>query len=289
MMHMRHPTYLPSLGLILGALGTNLAAHAQPPENEPRWREDLETEDEDLSLDLAGLLDLTVEAASRQKEPLREAPVPVTVITSDMIRAIGARHLRDVLVAYVPGMTLVADHNEYNVAMRGVFASSQQKILVMVDGRRLNQRAYLAAAPGFGISINPDKVKQIEVLRGPGSSVYGNVALTAVVNIVTKSGEEIDGLRARLAVGDRGQLRTELAYGSEFGPAHDLVLFGSLYRAAGESYTISANRELGRKSRHRDPPGRDNDDRSRRGAHESRHRPSLPCTGLLRGTSEPLR
>lgn len=200
-----------------------------------------ETEEEALEqLDLAGLLELTVESASLQKEPLREAPVPVTVITSEMIRAIGARTLRDVLVNYVPGMTLVVDHNEYNVAMRGIYASSQQKILIMVDGRRLNQRAYLAAAPGFGISINPDKVAQIEVLRGPGSSVYGNAALTAVVNIITKAGSATDGLSMRVGGGDHGQIKGEMTYGKQLGRNHDLVVYGSAYRARGEPYNIAA-------------------------------------------------
>ena len=195
----------------------------------------------DDDLDLANLLEFTIESASRIKEPLKEAPVPVSVITSEMIRSVGARNLKDVLTAYVPGMTPIIDHNESNVAMRGIYASSQQKILVMIDGRRLNQRAYLAAAPGFGISINPDKVAQIEVLRGPGSSVYGNVALTAVVNIVTKKGKDIDGVKLRVGGGNFGQIRSDLAYGKTFDEDHDLVLYGTIYRAAGEDYAVGAN------------------------------------------------
>ena len=192
-------------------------------------------------LDLANLLEFEIESASRIKEPLKEAPVPVTVITSEMIRSIGARNLKEVLTAYVPGMTPVVDHNESNVAMRGIYASSQQKILVMVDGRRLNQRAYLAAATGFGISINPDKVAQIEVLRGPGSSVYGNVALSAVVNIVTKKGKDIDGFALRVGIGNFGQLRGDFAYGREFDEDHELVLYGTVFKADGEDFAITAN------------------------------------------------
>ncbi len=184
------------------------------------------------------LLNPTVVTASRRAEPLREAPVPITVITSEMIRASASRHLMDVLTAYVPGMTLVADANEANIAMRGVYASAQQKILIMVDGHRLNQRAYLAAAPDYGISINPDKVARIEVLRGPGSSVYGNVALTAVINIVTKAGKELDGVRAVIGGGNYGQVRLDVAYGKEFAPEHDLTMWATVYRAKGESRSV---------------------------------------------------
>ncbi|MEL7371355.1 MAG: TonB-dependent receptor, partial [Myxococcota bacterium] len=229
-----------SFALIFGALLTfssGLSA-AQEQALKAEQTDASRSSDED-QLDLANLLEFTIESASRQKEPLKEAPVPVTVITSEMIRSIGARNLKDVLTAYVPGMTPIIDHNESNVAMRGIYASSQQKILVMIDGRRLNQRAYLAAATGHGISINPDKVAQIEVLRGPGSSVYGNVALSATVNIVTKRGEDIDGMKLRAGGGNFGQIRSDIAYGKTFDEDHELVLYGSFYRASGEDFSVS--------------------------------------------------
>ncbi|MEN8219517.1 MAG: TonB-dependent receptor plug domain-containing protein, partial [Pseudomonadota bacterium] len=62
-----------------------------------------------------------VEIASGQGEPLSEVPVPVTVITSQMITDIGAKNLKDALITYVPGITFVQDHNEVNVAGRGVY------------------------------------------------------------------------------------------------------------------------------------------------------------------------
>jgi iron complex outermembrane receptor protein len=178
---------------------------------------------------------LKVFSASQQQEPLSETPVPVTVITSEMIRAIGARNLQDVLITYVPGMTLVADHNEMNVAMHGVYASSQQKILVLLDGHRLNSRAYSMANPDFSISL--DKVRQIEVLRGPGSSLYGNVALTAVINIVTKSGREADGLTLRVGAGNYRQRMASLLFGRDFDNG-DVLAWATGYSADGEARFI---------------------------------------------------
>lgn len=204
-------------------------------------------------MSLEDLLGIRVVTASQQDESLREAPVPVTVITADMIRAIGARTLQDVLVTYVPGMTISTDHNEMNVAMRGIYTSSQQKILVMLDGHRLNSRAYSMANPDYSLRIDLDRVKQIEVLRGPGSSLYGNVALTAVINVVTRSGSEIDGTVVTLGGGvfasglDDGHNRGSLpageslgfTYGKAFAERRDLVLWGGYFRAAGQRIPVS--------------------------------------------------
>jgi outer membrane receptor for ferrienterochelin and colicins len=165
-------------------------------------------------------------------------PGPVTVITGDMIQAIGARTLKDVLTTYVPGLASVEDHNEIIFSARGIYASSQQKALIMIDGHRLNSRAYSMANPDFGIDISADKVKQIEVLRGPGSAVYGNVALVGVINIITKQGGDVDGAKLRVGFGDFGQRSLHLSYGRQFGAGHSLVLWGSYYEAAGESYRI---------------------------------------------------
>ncbi|MDQ3264933.1 MAG: TonB-dependent receptor [Myxococcota bacterium] len=177
-------------------------------------------------------------SASQQLEPLSETPVPVTVITREMIRALGARNLLDVLVTYVPGMTLAEDHNEINVAMRGVYASSQQKILILLDGHRLNSRAYSMAAPDYSIGL--DKVKQIEVLRGPGSSLYGNVALTAVINIVTRDAAEVDGIELRVGLGNFGQKKLSLTAGKQLGAGQELMLWATYFQSDGEARAISA-------------------------------------------------
>ena len=68
----------------------------------------------------------TITTASQQAESIEEAPVPVTLITEEMIRSIGARTLKEALIAYVPGMTDIACNEEMNVAMRGIYSSGQE-------------------------------------------------------------------------------------------------------------------------------------------------------------------
>lgn len=179
----------------------------------------------------------TLVTASQQAETLEEAPVPVTLITEEMIKAIGARDLRDVLAAYVPGITIV-EGNEHNISMHGIYNVAQDKILIMLNGHRLNSRSTNAEAPDFRNSL--DKIKQIEVLRGPASSLYGNVALTAVVNIITKSGNDVNGLKISYGMGDNSTIKGDMTFGKRFFD-FDVFVWASIYSSDGEKRSISPN------------------------------------------------
>lgn len=176
-------------------------------------------------------LTATITTASAQSEDLREVPVPTTLITEEMIRISGARNLQEVLAFYVPGMSIVDCNEGANIAMRGIYSNNQEKILIMLNGHRLNNYSTNIAAPDFSMSL--DKLKQIEVLRGPASSIYGGVALTAVVNLITKQGIDIDGFRARVGVGDYGQIRADLNMGKRLFDL-DFAIWGSIYKADGQ-------------------------------------------------------
>lgn len=155
-----------------------------------------------FALSIEELLELEVKSASGLSEQLKETPTPVSVITEQMIRQSGVNTLRDLLTLYIPSFVQVQDQNEYNAAFRGVYTSSQQKFLVLLNGHRLNSRAYSMASPDHSIAL--EKIKHIEVLRGPGSSVHGNTALTSVINIVSKSGSELAGSKVAVEVGNHG-------------------------------------------------------------------------------------
>lgn len=204
-----------------------------------------------FELSLEELGEVRVTTASMLEEPLAEVPVPVTVITAEMIHDSGARSFADLLTLFVPGMTFVQDHNEVNVAMRGVYTSSQQKMLLLLDGHRMNSRAYSSANPDHGIGL--EKIEQIEVLRGPGSSLYGNVALTAVINIVPKRGAELEGGELTLDVGDYGERRLALTWGralggpeDDGGRSGDILFWYEGYVSDGEPYSIAPENDYAR-------------------------------------------
>ncbi len=184
----------------------------------------------------------TITTASKMAETVEEVPVPMTLITEDMIRASGARNVSDLLMLYVPGVSLVGSIED-NLAMRGVYGMSQETMLVMVDGHRINALSTNSAALDYRYDLS--KIQQIEVLRGPASSLYGNAALTAVVNIITKRGTDIEGGQVSAQLGNfntygggilfgNGNLRTEYA------------AWASVYNSQGESMTVgNTTRHLG--------------------------------------------
>ncbi len=182
----------------------------------------------------------TITTASSQAETLAEVPVPTTLITEQMIRDSGGRNLQEVLAAFVPGMNIVDCNDDVNISMRGIYSNTQEKILIMLNGHRMNSHATNTAAPDFSISL--EKVKQIEVLRGPASSLYGGVALTAVVNIITKQGVDLDGLYAKAGAGNHGQLRADVVFGKRYFDL-DMLVWGSIYHSKGERYGVNKDRE----------------------------------------------
>lgn len=186
---------------------------------------------------LSDLLNIKVESASKQAEPWAEAPVPVTVITKDMIKDSGMRTLSEVVGVFVPGYTDNEDRNESQFGVRGIYATAQQKVLILINGHRLNSRSYLASMPDYGIALH--NIERIEVLRGPGSSLYGNVALGGVINLITKKGKDLKK-SIEVGLGNHGQQKGRFLAG-DGGDNWDLTSWGQWYRASGEVHKLEGN------------------------------------------------
>lgn len=174
----------------------------------------------------------TITTASSVSENINEAPVPVTIITTDMIENLGYnKRLGQILAAFVPGMAEISNGLRDNMATHGAYSSEQELILVMENGHRLNNRLFNSSPMDY--SISTEKIDHIEVLRGPASSLYGNVALSAVVNIITKSGAQLNGVKAKYGIGTFGTHKADLLMGTRFMDA-DLLVWGSLYKSDGQ-------------------------------------------------------
>lgn len=174
----------------------------------------------------------TITTASSVSETINEAPVPVTIITSEMIESLGYnKRLGQILATFVPGMAEVSTGQEDNMSMHGAFNVYQELMLVMENGHRLNNRFINSYSMDYAIST--EKIERIEVLRGPASSLYGNVALSAVVNIITKSGKDVDGVKAKYGYGSFNTHKADLVAGTRFMDA-DILVWGSFYRSDGQ-------------------------------------------------------
>jgi iron complex outermembrane receptor protein len=182
--------------------------------------------------------EVKISVASQQSETLKEAPVVTSVVTADEIKRMGARTLDDVLQT-VPGFSHVQDHNENFSAERGVYGSSQQKILVLRDGHRLNNRSYSEA--NFDYALSLENVDHIEIMRGPGGSVYGDVALTAVINIVTKNPKDFNGVEAKIGAGNYGQKKAAVVAGYDLKDLGSFLASGTIFQSDGQVINSAAS------------------------------------------------
>lgn len=148
-------------------------------------------------------------ASRNASASLREAPGIVTVITRQEIANSGARDLIDVL-RLVPGFEFGVDlFNVVGIGMRGIQAH-EGKVSVLIDGMEMNERRYANIPLGNHFPV--DHIKRIEIIRGPGSVLYGGFAELGVINIITQEAADIKGIRVSAVAGalERGQARSNL-------------------------------------------------------------------------------
>ncbi|MDX8388941.1 MAG: TonB-dependent receptor [Mariprofundaceae bacterium] len=195
-------------------------------------------ENEELSLFFEAE-ELYVESASRLKEYTSEAPAIVNIITARQIRMLGARNLMDVLIT-IPGFTEIQDTNEKVVAGRGVFATTTHKFLLLRDGHRLNEPMFEEMVPANSISLS--SIKRIEVLRGPGASLYGNAALLGVINIITLD-QDASSL-ASVTRGNFGQLGADFILNEKLEHDRQFLFFGSVRHHNGETVNLPASQDM---------------------------------------------
>jgi len=139
-----------------------------------------------LALDIEDLLSLEVSTSSKISEKIVDAPATVTVVTAEDIRAYGYRTLGEILRS-IPGLHLSYDRSYQYLGVRGFnFRDFNQRILVLLDGQRLNENMFSQGFIEGMLPVEPELIERVEFVAGPGSSIYGNNALLGVVNVITK-------------------------------------------------------------------------------------------------------
>lgn len=128
----------------------------------------------------------TVVAASRRAQATLDAPNAITVITGDEIRASGLISLADIL-RRVPGAEVMAmGLGSANVSFRGFNQRIANKVLLLIDGRPEYQD-FLGVTLWAVLPVGLEEIERVEVIRGPGSALYGANAMLGVVNIITRA------------------------------------------------------------------------------------------------------
>jgi outer membrane receptor protein involved in Fe transport len=205
------------------ALGESARAQSGRPTESPSSWNGID-ENGLADVDLGNLIEMNdVSVASMRSTGVREAPGIVSLLTREEIAASGARDLVD-LLEMIPGFFVGVDvQGNLGLGMRGNWGQ-EGKILILWDGQEINETAYgtLAIAHHFPVQA----IERIEIIRGPGSAIYGGFAELGVVKITTRGAEEIEGIEFLQRVGLASSR-------SGFDSAHPFV---DSYLAAGRSY-----------------------------------------------------
>jgi outer membrane receptor for ferrienterochelin and colicin len=166
--------------------------------------EDLLFLSQKMGISIDELLNMKTTIASKTTLTPRETPGIVSFITEEEIKNSGARDLIDVL-RLVPGFDFGYDvQSVIGVGLRGNWVH-EGKILMLIDGQPMNELRYYNIP--FGNHIPVDQIKRIEIIRGPGSAIYGGNAELGVINIITRSGKDIQGVEIS---GTYGQMQKSM-------------------------------------------------------------------------------
>ncbi len=191
----------------------------------------------DLSLE--ELMEIPVESvvsASKYEQKITRAPTAVTIVTREEIAAFGHRTLADVLRS-VRGLYVSDDGNYSYLGARGFLRPGDYntRVLVLIDGHRMNDNIYDAAYLGHENTIDVDMIERVEVVRGPSSSIYGSSAFFGVVNLVTRQAALVDGAEIASEAGSFGTYKGRFSYGKRFASDSALFLSAVYYRSDGRA------------------------------------------------------
>lgn len=210
-------------------LGLALAAQAQAADDQLAQATDL------FSSSLDDLLSVPVSGASKFDQPISEAPSSISVVTAETIKLFGYRTLADLLRAQ-RGFFVSNDRNYSYVGVRGFGRSGDynSRLLVLVDGHRINESSYDSALMGEDFILDLDLVERVEIIRGPASSLYGNSAFFGVINVITRHGTGLRGMELAGSAGGFESYKGRISYGTRLDNDLALSVSGSYYDSAGD-------------------------------------------------------
>lgn len=218
---MTHANAMPRLPALLLASRLALAEDAVPDVTE---------------LPLENLLNQEVYSASKFTQKKSDAPAAVTVITAQDIKDYGYRTLGAILES-VRGVYTGYDRTYTYAGVRGFSAPGDlnTRVLVLLDGNRLNDNIYDQALLGTEFPVDVDLIERVEFVPGSGSAIYGNNAFFGVINVITKTGKDYQGHGVETSgrFGSYGTDQERLSYGRRFDNGADLLLSGTHYDSSG--------------------------------------------------------
>ena len=177
------------------------------------------------AMSIEQLMQIDVTLASREPEPIGRTAAAITVITGDDIRRAGVTTIADAL-ALADGVHVARFNNgTWAVSARGFNATSANKLLVMIDGR-IEYSPLFSGAFWNMLDYTLEDIDRIEVIRGPGATLWGANAVNGVVNIVTRHSRDTQGTLLAFGTGNEDPALADFRYGG--------TVAGATYRAYGK-------------------------------------------------------
>ena len=170
----------------------------------------------DLDIEQLANADVIVTSASRREENLRTAPAAIYVLTADDIRHGGFSSIPEAL-RVVPGLYVArTNSHSWSVSARGFSDFNNNKMLVLIDGRGLYSQVF--GGVYWELEEMPlQDIERIEVIRGPGGTLWGANAINGVINIITKKAQQTQGGSVSATAGEGEGYQSSFRYGDRIG------------------------------------------------------------------------
>jgi iron complex outermembrane receptor protein len=177
---------------------------------------DADEQNEALNLSVEDLLNVEVTSVAKKAQSLNDAAAAVFVISNEDIKRTGVTNIPDAL-RLAPGMDVAKiDANKWAVSSRGFNGRRANKLLVLIDGRSAYTRSF-AGVYWENQDVMMEDIDRIEVIRGPGATLWGANAVDGVINIITKHSSQTQGALLNVGGGNQEQGFGSFRYGTKFG------------------------------------------------------------------------
>jgi iron complex outermembrane recepter protein len=177
-----------------------------------------------LEMDLAQLMEVTITSVAKKPQTVADSAAAIFVISQDDIRRSGITSVAEAL-AMAPGLQVARiSASRWSISARGFAGYTSNKLLVLIDGRSVYSPAYSGTFWDMQ-NVMLEDVERIEVIRGPGGSVWGANAVNGVINIITKKAQDTEGTLVRVGAGTEEKFMAAARYGAKIGEN----TFGRLY------------------------------------------------------------
>lgn len=177
----------------------------------------------------------SVYGASKYEQKVTAAPSSVTIVTASEIKKFGYRAVADILQS-VRGFFTTYDRNYAYVGVRGFGRPGDYntRVLLLVDGYRVNDSIYDQAPLGTDFPVDVDLIDRVEIIRGPSSSIYGTNAFFGVINVITRRGRDLKGGEVSTEAASFDTYKGRASYGQKFSNGWEALVSGSYYTSAGQ-------------------------------------------------------